>query len=54
MNDFLKWYDCYRVNLKDMYNILIKNLKDNNLIYNKTKFKDFCLFIYNNSSKIIV
>lgn len=53
MNDFVKWYDCYRSNLKDMYYILIKNLKDSNLIY-KTTFKDFCIFVYNNSSKRII
>ena len=56
INKFDKWYDCYNKNLKDMYTIFIKNLKSNNLKYKKVdndNFRHFCIFVYNNSTKLI-
>jgi len=56
INKFEKWYEYYNKNLRDMYTIFIKNLKSNNLKYKKVDnntFRHFCIFVYNNSSKLL-
>lgn len=53
-NNYNNWYNHYYDHLINMFNILISNLKNKNLIYKKDNlFNSFCLFIYNNSSKRI-
>lgn len=49
---FKKWYDFYYDNLSCMYNIFLNKLKK--IKHKEINFNDFCIFIYNNSSKIIL
>jgi hypothetical protein len=53
-NHFNKWYDYYYNNLVSMYNILINNLRNKKIRHKYIDFNNFCIFIYNNSSKIIL
>jgi len=54
INNYNKWHNCYYNHLKNMFNILIGNLKNNNLKYKieHCSFDKFCSLIYNNSSKL--
>ena len=55
INNYNNWYNHYYDNLIDMFNILIKNLKNKNGKYKKeVLFDNFCILIYNNSSKKII
>lgn len=54
IDNYHKWEESYKKNLKDLYEILNKNLKNNNIKYKTIDFTDFCIFIYNNSSKRII
>lgn len=54
INNYYKWIESYNKNLKDLYEILNKNLKNKNIKYKTVDFTDFCIFIYNNSSKRII
>lgn len=53
INKYEEWYDKYHLHLDDMHKIFIKNLKSNNIKYKNTfdNFRQFCEFVYNNSSK---
>lgn len=54
INNYNKWYSCYYNHLKNMFNILIKNLKNRNIKYkiDNYSFDKFCSLIYNNSSRL--
>jgi hypothetical protein len=55
INNYSNWYNHYYNNLMDMFNILIKNLKNKKGKYKKELlFDTFCVFVYNNSSKKIL
>jgi hypothetical protein len=55
INNYNEWHNHYYNYLVDMFNILINNLKNKNAKYKRDiLFDNFCIFVYNNSSKKII